>query len=97
MRILPGVILALLATTAAAGPATAEPDPIVVTGKQKKVCVVETPTGSIMPRRYCMSAAEVAARKKLTERQLRAIGDYKQGARSICLSKQRSGGACSMM
>jgi len=98
MRILISLSLAILPATALAQTAPAQPgqDSVLVTGK-KKLCIVETPTGSIMPRRYCVSAEEVANRKKLTNRQLRAIEDYKQGARSICMSKQRSGGACSMM
>ena len=104
MRILALMLCAGLAAPAAAetaAPAASAPPaaskPIVVTGKHKQVCVVETPIGSIIPKRHCVSRSERQAADAMTQRRLDAITDYKQGARSICLNKQGAGGACSMM
>ncbi len=46
-------------------------DPIVVDGelsrKQKKVCMSETATGSIMSRRVCYTVAQLEERKRIAE------------------------------
>jgi hypothetical protein len=61
-----GVVLAVGGGAAAQQPAPdgARNPPVVVTGKQRKICEESVPTGSIMTRRVCKTAEQWEAERE---------------------------------
>jgi len=53
-------------------PASGDPPIVVEAQKEKKVCRSETATGSIMPRRVCKTATQIAREQVEAERALEA-------------------------
>jgi len=67
----PAAVSAQSAEPAAPAEQAAADAPIVVEGeKEKKICRTESSTGSIMPRRVCRTASEVARQQEEAQRQL---------------------------
>ena len=82
MRLVPMLMIALLAAPVAAQTAPSASDPITVTGdgQKKKVCTqVTSSTGSMMPRRVCRTKGEQADADK---RNGRAKDEYFRGMQS---------------
>ena len=73
MRMISLAVLAFIATPLAAQGPSAQPqdtDPITVTGK--KVCRWETPIGSNMRQRICMTVADAKSKARENERRTQA-------------------------
>ena len=88
MRVLLAILLAAApvaahaqAGTPASSPTPAPNAPIVVQGQaEKKVCHMETATGSIMSRRVCRTAREIAEQERRTEVALEAVRQARESA-----------------
>ena len=75
MRLIPAAAVALLLCLPAAAhaaeetaPATAPADDDAQAEKPKKVCRMETTTGSVMPKRVCRTPEQVAADQEAARR-----------------------------
>jgi hypothetical protein len=74
MRLIPASAVAMLLCAAAAAYAADETAPVPTPSetqqdKPKKICRMETATGSVMPKRVCRTPEQIEAEARVTERQ----------------------------
>ena len=87
LLILPASLAAQPAPVTPPSPAAqASPATIVVQGqKEKKVCHDETSTGSIMPKRVCLTQAQIAAQQTAAQNTVEALRKQRETEQQVSL------------